>query len=312
MEEALAAHAAGADAVIAQGVEAGGHVRGETPALELLERVRAALPRTIRCCSPAASPTRRTCSAALDAGAAAAVLGTRFLLTEESGAHAEYKRRALDGSRDPAHPSCSAPAGPPPHRVLPNAATERWLGDDPAGPGWVRRLHRVTAPALSRAPDAVIARAAALQRPGSPMLGPQPPVEGGPPGLLDAGPLYAGETVARITELRPAGELDARAWRATPSSSTTSQHEQGHAHHRRGDLQRPLARPEVRVGSVAAVEALGRLAHPVVVVIPVRAAVGHGRGKSVPETRKPTSGWSVSRVKAYPSPPLGRFLTLGR
>src|ERR687888_104136 len=35
--------AASADAVIAQGVEAGGHVRGTVPAMELLERFRAAL-----------------------------------------------------------------------------------------------------------------------------------------------------------------------------------------------------------------------------------------------------------------------------
>lgn len=42
--EAHAAHAAGADAVIAQGVEAGGHVRGGLPALHLLEQIRAALP----------------------------------------------------------------------------------------------------------------------------------------------------------------------------------------------------------------------------------------------------------------------------
>src|SRR3954449_11703654 len=37
VDEALAARSAGADAVIAQGVEAGGHVRGEIGALELLE-----------------------------------------------------------------------------------------------------------------------------------------------------------------------------------------------------------------------------------------------------------------------------------
>lgn len=43
VDEAKAAAKAGADAVIAQGVEAGGHVRGTTPALELLERVRAAV-----------------------------------------------------------------------------------------------------------------------------------------------------------------------------------------------------------------------------------------------------------------------------
>ena len=44
VEEALVGRAAGADAVIVQGVEAGGHVRGTTAAMELLARVRAALP----------------------------------------------------------------------------------------------------------------------------------------------------------------------------------------------------------------------------------------------------------------------------
>ena len=48
VEEVLAAREAGADAVIAQGVEAGGHVRGTVPALELLARVRAAVGMTIR------------------------------------------------------------------------------------------------------------------------------------------------------------------------------------------------------------------------------------------------------------------------
>ena len=44
VEEALSARAAGADAVIVQGVEAGGHVRGVVPALELLSQVKSALP----------------------------------------------------------------------------------------------------------------------------------------------------------------------------------------------------------------------------------------------------------------------------
>src|ERR1019366_5872773 len=43
VEEARAARQAGADAVIAQGVEAGGHVRGTLPAMELLARVREAM-----------------------------------------------------------------------------------------------------------------------------------------------------------------------------------------------------------------------------------------------------------------------------
>src|SRR3954447_15695396 len=43
VQEVKAAAEAGADGVIVQGVEAGGHVRGTTPGLELLERARAAL-----------------------------------------------------------------------------------------------------------------------------------------------------------------------------------------------------------------------------------------------------------------------------
>ncbi len=206
MEEALAAREAGADGVIAQGVEAGGHVRGKTAALELLARTRASLPTDYPVWLAGGIADAAGVREALDAGADAAVLGTRFLLTEECDAHPEYKRRALEGG--PTLLTQLFGAGwPASHRVLPNAATHRWLGGDPVEPAWLRALHRATAPLLARAPDAVVARAAALQRPGSPLLGPQPPVAGGPPGLVEAGPLYAGETVARISELRPAGEL---------------------------------------------------------------------------------------------------------
>src|SRR3954447_24645745 len=83
VDEARAAHAAGADGVIAQGVEAGGHVRGTTPALELLERTRAALPEGFPVLMAGGIADAPDVSEALEAGAAAAVLGTRYLLTEE-------------------------------------------------------------------------------------------------------------------------------------------------------------------------------------------------------------------------------------
>src|SRR3954465_13532885 len=77
--EARAAHAAGADAVIVQGVEAGGHVRGTVPALELLERVRSALPDAFPLLMAGGIATKVDVDRALEAGAAAAVAGTRFL-----------------------------------------------------------------------------------------------------------------------------------------------------------------------------------------------------------------------------------------
>jgi nitronate monooxygenase len=94
-----------------------------------------------------------------------------------------------------------------PHRVAPNAATERWLRPDPRGPGAVRLLHRISAPLGSRMPQRMVRRVAEAQRPGLPLYGPASPVEGDPDSLVDAAPLYAGECVARIHDLRPAGEI---------------------------------------------------------------------------------------------------------
>src|SRR3954447_23257545 len=83
VEEARAAHAAGADAVIVQGVEAGGHVRGTTPGLALLQRARAALPGGYPVLLAGGIATAEDTRGALGSGATAAVAGTRFLLSEE-------------------------------------------------------------------------------------------------------------------------------------------------------------------------------------------------------------------------------------
>jgi nitronate monooxygenase len=207
VEEARAAADAGADAVIAQGVEAGGHVRGTTPGLELLERMRAALPAGFPVWLAGGIAERADVETALAAGADGVVVGTRFLLSEESDAHPEYKRRLL-GAQDTVLTELFGAGWPAaPHRVIRNAATERWLGGDDRGPGWVRALHRASAPALSRLPISMMQRVSGSQRPGMPLLGPAAPTTGDPDSLLDAGPLYAGETVRRIGDVRPAGEL---------------------------------------------------------------------------------------------------------
>jgi hypothetical protein len=50
-------------------------------------------------------------------------------------------------------------------------------------------------------------RLASMQASSRPLLSPQPPTDDGPEGLVEAGPLYAGETVGRISTLRGASEL---------------------------------------------------------------------------------------------------------
>ncbi len=167
VEEAEAAHAAGADAAIVQGVEAGGHVRGGVSALELLERVRATLPPDYPLLLAGGIAERADVEPALTAGASAAVAGTRFLLSEESRAHSEYKRRLL-GADETILTELFGLGWPAPHRVVPNAATERGGGEP---------------------------------------LPPLAATDDGPAELVDDGPLYAGETVARIDDVRPAGEI---------------------------------------------------------------------------------------------------------
>jgi nitronate monooxygenase len=204
--EALAARDAGADAVIAQGVEAGGHVRGTEPALELLARVRGALPDDYPVLSAGGVADRSDVRVRLDAGAEGVVCGTRFLMTAESGAHPAYKARLVE-ARDTLVTELFGAGWPAPHRVVPNAATARWLARDPRAPGWLRLLHRATAPVLSRVPVPMQSRLAATQEPSRPIFGPAAATVHGPPNLIEAGPLYAGECVNRIADIRPAGEL---------------------------------------------------------------------------------------------------------
>ena len=204
--EALAARAAGADAVIAQGVEAGGHVRGAVPAAELLERVRGAMDDEYPVLSAGGIANPSDVKERLAAGAEAVVCGTRFLMTEESGAHPAYKARLL-AARGTVLTELFGAGWPAPHRVVPNEATDRWLRGDPRGPGWVRIFHRATAPLLSRVPVPLQFRLAATQHPSRPIFGPAAATVHGPPNLIDAGPLYAGECIERIHDIRPAAQV---------------------------------------------------------------------------------------------------------
>ncbi|MDH6701666.1 nitronate monooxygenase [Streptomyces griseoviridis] len=99
-EEALAVERAGADAVIAQGVEAGGHqgTHRDLPELDgsglgLLALI-AQIRETVALPIVAAGGIMRghQIAAALASGATAAQLGTAFLATPESGAHALHKQ----------------------------------------------------------------------------------------------------------------------------------------------------------------------------------------------------------------------------
>jgi len=219
--EAREAQSAGADGVIVQGVEAGGHVRGTVPALELLERARAALPADYPLLLAGGIAEAGDVRAALEAGATAAVAGTRFLLAEESRAHPAYRER-LVAAGETILTDLFGAAWPAPHRVVPNAATERWLGGvrpfrgiSPGkderrlvrAPGANRALNHLLAPGARYTPPSLQLGMMRRQRPGSRLLTPAGPTDDGPATLVDACALYAGETVARIGDVRPAAAI---------------------------------------------------------------------------------------------------------
>jgi nitronate monooxygenase len=207
--EARAAYAAGADGAILQGVEAGGHVRGALPALELLTRAKAALPPDYPLLLAGGIAARADVQRALESGASAAVAGTRFLLTHESRAHPGYKQRLLD-AEETILTELFGLSWPAPHRVVANAATERWLAGGREVPALNRALNHVFAAGARFAPAGMQRRLVRAQRPNSRLLTPQGSTDDGPLNLVDAGPLYAGETVARIDEICPAAEIVAR------------------------------------------------------------------------------------------------------
>ncbi|WNM35055.1 nitronate monooxygenase [Streptomyces sp. Li-HN-5-11] len=103
-EEALAVQQAGADAVIAQGVEAGGHqgTHRDLPendgagigVLSLVAQIREAV--NIPVVAAGGIMRGSQIAAVLAAGASAAQLGTAFLATPESGAHALHKQALTD------------------------------------------------------------------------------------------------------------------------------------------------------------------------------------------------------------------------
>lgn len=110
---------AGADALIVQGIEAGGHVEGQAPLLELLEST-AALGVPVIAAGGIAEAAR--VRAAQDAGATAIAAGTAFLVAEEADRHDGYVQRLVEAEETVLTDVFSIGWPDAPHRVLRNAA----------------------------------------------------------------------------------------------------------------------------------------------------------------------------------------------
>jgi NAD(P)H-dependent flavin oxidoreductase YrpB (nitropropane dioxygenase family) len=135
LEEARRAVGAGADILITQGREAGGHVQGTAPLLGLLEKVRAAF--DVPIAAAGGITDERSAKAALAAGATAIACGTAFLAASEADVHPIYRERLLQANGEDTILTKLFDVGWPAaaHRVIRNATVAAWeeAGKPPSG-----------------------------------------------------------------------------------------------------------------------------------------------------------------------------------
>lgn len=123
--DAELALAAGCDALIVQGYDAGGHVRGLVPTLSLLPEI-VAMAGSVPVAASGGIASGAGLVAALSLGAQAVSMGSAFLATTESCAHPYHRQCLVDAqAEDTIHTDIFARnwAITAPARVLPNAVT---------------------------------------------------------------------------------------------------------------------------------------------------------------------------------------------
>ena len=116
---------AGADAIIRQGLEAGGHVRGKVTSLVLLPQITATA--RVPVLGSGGFGSGGSLVAALALGAEGVHCGTAFLATDESYAHEYHKQRVVDASsEDTVYSDVFAIGWPPqsPVRTIGNSITK--------------------------------------------------------------------------------------------------------------------------------------------------------------------------------------------
>ena len=183
-DEARAAQDVGCDVVVAQGVEAGGHVRGTAPLRQLLDEVVGAV--TVPVLAAGGISTHAHLARVLDAGAAGARIGTRFVATRESAAHPDYLTALVDaGSAD-------------------TELTTAFYG------GWEDAPHRVLRRAIDAAsacPDEVVGESSYAGEPWPVMRWSALPPSTFCTGRIDAMAMYAGCGVGEIDRVCTVAEV---------------------------------------------------------------------------------------------------------
>jgi NAD(P)H-dependent flavin oxidoreductase YrpB (nitropropane dioxygenase family) len=184
-EEALAAEEAGCDLIVAQGVAAGGHVRGTISLLALLDEVLETVHVPVLAAGGIGSG--RAMAAALAAGASGVRVGTRFVAATESAAHPRWIDMLITA------------------RAQDTIYTEAFSGGWPEAP---HRVLRACIAAASAFPDEVVGEERSVD--GTPVVVRRfdcLAADRDTTGAIDAMSLWAGESVGAVRRVQPAAEI---------------------------------------------------------------------------------------------------------
>ncbi|UVK37676.1 nitronate monooxygenase [Mesorhizobium sp. AR10] len=182
----------GADAIVAQGWEAGGHVYGRVATMALVPAVVDQVA-PVPVLAAGGIADGRGLAAAMALGAAGAWIGTRFLASIEAPIHPHYRDRILTAKETDTEYGTVFDVGWPdaPHRSLRNTTIEAWeaAGRPPVG----GRPNEGAVVAKSPYGDVVAYQS---HTPGS-----------GDEGDIDALALWSGQGVSLVRRVQPAAEI---------------------------------------------------------------------------------------------------------
>ncbi|HZM33771.1 MAG TPA: nitronate monooxygenase [Burkholderiales bacterium] len=184
VEHALKAQAAGVDALVVDGAEAGGHPPpSEVGTLVLVRRVVKAAKLPV--VASGGIGDGAGIAAMLALGADAVQLGTRFIATPEASVHEDYKRAVLEAD---VHQTALVGRGGLPIRQIANRFSEEYLSRERKGASGSELLDLFNSSSLKKA---------ALE------------------GDVDWGKVEAGQSAGLVDDIVPAGELLLRLVRET-------------------------------------------------------------------------------------------------
>ena len=184
----------GVDIIVAQGWEAGGHVRGTVATMPLIPAVVDAVGE-MPVIAAGGIADGRGLAAALTLGASGVWIGTRFLASEEVAIHPEYQQRLLAATEnDTTHLDDLFDVGWPnaPHRVLRNSTVANWeaAGRPPSG----KRPGEGEVIATAKSVGEIVRYSSGTPRPDA-------------VGDIEALSMWAGQGVAMVHKVQPAAEI---------------------------------------------------------------------------------------------------------